>query len=162
MHLCFDPVLREIAAPVDKIDDVLHAILDEMVIMMNDQVGVGLAAPQVGIRGRFLVMKDPETDKLYKMINPRIMSKSEKLCDMEEGCLSVLGGDNLPIFTYVTRPESIAIEWTDENGVARAAEFSGFASRIAQHEIDHLDGILFIDYLSPIKREQVMRKVKKK
>ena len=161
MKLCGDPILREICAPVEKIDADLLQTLDTMVEMMREQSGVGLAAPQVGITQRFIVMMTPNDEKIFKMINPRIISRSENTVVMEEGCLSVLGGDNLPVYANVTRPESVKVEWTDENGKQLSAEMSGVPARIVQHETDHLDGKLFIDYLSGARREMVMRKVRR-
>lgn len=162
MKLCGDLVLREKCAPVDVISpDILRA-LDEMVAMMREQNGVGLAAPQVGVTKRFLVMMDPDTETVYKMINPRIVSASDETCNMEEGCLSVLGPDNLPVFAHVTRPAAVVVEWTDEHGEKKGAEMSGVPARIVQHETDHLDGRLFIDLLAPVRREMVMRKVRKR
>ena len=161
MKLCGDPILRTVCTPVKKIDDTLLRTLDEMVAMMRAQSGVGLAAPQVGITQRCLVMMTPDNEQIYKMINPRIISRSEKTCVMEEGCLSVLGGDDLPVYANVVRPESVTVEWTDENGKQLAAEMSGVPARIVQHETDHLDGKLFIDYLSGARREMVMRKVRR-
>ena len=161
MKLCGDLVLREKCAPVDEITpDILRA-MDEMVEMMREQNGVGLAAPQVNITKRFIVMMNPDTEEVFKMVNPKIISKSDKIVTMEEGCLSVLGPDDLPVFADVTRPESVDVEWTDENGKQLAAHMSGLPARVVQHETDHLDGVLFIDYLSPVKREMVMRKVRK-
>ncbi len=161
MKLCGDLVLRTICAPVDNITPEILSTMDEMVNMMREQNGVGLAAPQVGILSRFLVMIDPDSETIYRMINPRIISYSNTTCTMEEGCLSVLGNDGLPVFANVTRPDSVVVEWTDENGNKKMAQMSGTPARIVQHETDHLDGKLFIDYLSPIRREMVMRKVKK-
>ena len=161
MKLCGDLVLREKCAPVTEITPDVLDIMNEMVGMMRDQNGVGLAAPQVGHLKRFLVMMDPDTETVFKMINPKIITRSADLCTMEEGCLSVLGPDNLPVYANVTRPQSVDVEWTDENGKTMAAHMSGFPARIVQHETDHLDGILFIDYLSPVRREMVMRKVRK-
>jgi peptide deformylase len=161
MKLCGDLVLREKCDAVGEITpDVLRA-LDEMVEMMRGQNGVGLAAPQVNITKRFLVMMNPDTEEVFKMINPKIITKSNKVITMEEGCLSVLGPDDLPVFADVSRPESVEVEWTNENGEPMAAKMSGLPARIVQHETDHLDGVLFIDYLSPVKREMVMRKVRK-
>ena len=161
MKLCGDLVLREKCAPVGEITpDILHA-MDEMVKMMREQNGCGLAAPQVNITKRFLVMMNPDTEEIFKMINPKIVTKSEKTVTIEEGCLSVLGPDDLPVFADVTRPESVDVEWTNEHGEHMSAKMSGLPGRIVQHETDHLDGILFIDYLSPVKREMVMRKVRK-
>ena len=161
MKLCGDLILREKCAPVLDITPELLNTMDEMVDMMRNQNGVGLAAPQVNVTKRFLVMMNPDTDEVFKMINPVITKKSNTTCKMEEGCLSVLGPDNLPGFADVVRPESVEVEWTDENGKPMATKMSGLPARIVQHETDHLDGILFIDYLSPVKREMVMRKVRK-
>ena len=161
MKLCGDVVLRTKCTPVEAITPELLSTLDEMVEMMRQQNGVGLAAPQVGHTERFLVMMDPDTETVYKMINPRIVSYGATTCIMEEGCLSVLGNDNLPVFANVSRPESVVIAWTDEHGNDKMAEMSGLPGRIAQHETDHLDGKLFIDYLSPVRREMLVRKVKK-
>ncbi len=162
MKLCGDLVLREKCAPVDAITPEILRNMDEMVKMMSEQNGVGLAAPQVGVLRRFLVMMNPDTNEVFKMINPVILSRSDETVVMEEGCLSVLGPDGLPVYANVTRPAVVTVEWTDVDGNRRAAEMSGLPARIVQHETDHLDGILFIDYLSPVKREMVMRKVRRR
>lgn len=161
MKLCGDLVLRTQCTPVDDITPELLLTMDEMVEMMREQNGVGLAAPQVGILSRFLVMMDPDSETVYRMINPRIISYGSDTCTMEEGCLSVLGNDGLPVFANVSRPDSVVVEWTDEAGDKKMAQMSGTPARIVQHETDHLDGKLFIDYLSPLRREMLMRKVKK-
>ena len=161
MKLCGDPILRTECTPFEKIDDELLHTLDTMVDMMREQSGVGLAAPQVGITQRFIVMMNPDDEKIFKMINPVIKSYSDKTCVLEEGCLSVLGADNLPVYANVTRPERVTVEWLDENGKHQSAEMSGIPARIVQHETDHLDGKLFIDYLSGARREMVMRKVRR-
>ena len=162
MKLCGDLVLREHCAPVDDITPEILKTMDEMVQMMRAQNGVGLAAPQVGVTKRFLVMMNPETEEVFKMINPRITSRSTETVVMEEGCLSVLGSDDLPVYANVTRPAVVAVEWTGENGKQYAAEMSGIMARIVQHETDHLDGVLFIDLLPAAKREMVMRKVRRR
>ena len=162
MKLCGDLVLREHCAPVDDITPEILKTMDEMVQMMRDQNGVGLAAPQVGVTKRFLVMMEPDSGKVFKMINPRITNRSPETVIMEEGCLSVLGPDDLPVYANVTRPAVVAVEWTGENGKQYAAEMSGIMARIVQHETDHLDGVLFIDYLPAAKREMVMRKVRRR
>ena len=159
MKLCGDLILREKCDPVVDITPELLNTMNEMVKMMESQSGVGLAAPQVGFTQRFLVMMNPETNEVYRMINPKILSKSEETCLMEEGCLSVLGADGLPVYAHVRRPSSVTVEWTDENGDKKTAQMAGTIARIVQHETDHLDGILFIDYLSGVKREMLMRKV---
>lgn len=162
MKLCGDVVLRTKCAPVSDITPELLSTMDEMVAMMRDQNGVGLAAPQVGVLSRFLVMMDPDSETIYRMINPEIVSRGTDVCTMEEGCLSVLGNDGLPVFANVSRPDSVVVEWTDENGDKKMAQMSGTPARIVQHETDHLDGKLFVDYLSPVRREMLMRKVKKR
>ena len=161
MKLCGDLVLRTVCTPVANITPELSDTMDEMVKMMRMQNGVGLAAPQVGILSRFLVMMDPDTETVYRMINPNIVSYGPENCSMEEGCLSVLGKDGLPVYAYVSRPQSVVVEWTDESGEHKMAEMFGLPARIVQHETDHLDGKLFIDHLPSVRREMVMRKVKK-
>ncbi|MBR6363983.1 MAG: peptide deformylase [Alphaproteobacteria bacterium] len=161
MKLCGDLVLREQCSPIDAITSDILGAMDEMVKMMREQNGVGLAAPQVGITKRFLVMMNPDSGEVFKMINPTITSRSEEVAVIEEGCLSVLGPDNLPVYANVARPANVTIEWTGIDGKRYAAEMGGIMARIAQHETDHLDGILFIDYLPPAKREMVMRKVRR-
>ncbi|MCQ2575055.1 MAG: peptide deformylase [Alphaproteobacteria bacterium] len=159
MKLCGDLVLREKCAPVSEITPELLQNMDEMVQMMEEQNGVGLAAPQVGIKQRFLVMFDPDTKTTYRMINPVITSKSEETVVLEEGCLSILNSENMPVFSDVERPNAVEVTWTDEKGKEHHAKMTGTAARIVQHEADHLDGVLFIDYLPSVKREMLMRKV---
>ena len=159
MKLCGDLVLREKCAPVADITPEIIDTMDEMVKMMESQNGVGLAAPQVGITQRFLVMMNPDTNEIYRMINPKILERSTETCLMEEGCLSVLGADGLPVYAHVRRPKSVTVEWTDENGAKQTAQMAGTIARIVQHETDHLDGVLFVDYLAGVKREMLMRKV---
>ena len=162
MKLCGDVVLRTVCEPVSEITPELLSTMDEMVQMMRTQNGVGLAAPQVGILSRFLVMMDPDSETVYRMINPKIVSYDAETCTMEEGCLSVLGNDGLPIYANVSRPAGVVVEWTDETGAQKMAQMTGLPARIVQHETDHLDGKLFVDHLSNVRREMVMRKVKKR
>lgn len=162
MKLCGDVVLRTVCEPVSEITPELLSTMDEMVQMMRAQNGVGLAAPQVGILSRFLVMMDPDSETVYRMINPKIVSYDAETCTMEEGCLSVLGNDGLPIYANVSRPAGVVVEWTDETGAQKMAQMTGLPARIVQHETDHLDGKLFVDHLSNVRREMVMRKVKKR
>ena len=157
-----DMALRERAAPVTEINDEIRNILTDMERVMRAEKGAGLAAPQVGLPLRMLIFSEIENDgMLYKMINPAVLRKSREESIIEEGCLSVQGPGG-PVFASVARPSAIEVEWTDENGAARRDMFDGYAARAILHEIDHLDGILFIDYLSSAKREMVMRKVKKR
>ena len=159
-----DPVLRMRAEPVREINDDVRSLLAKMEDIMRSEMGAGLAAPQVGILLRMLIfveIKKGGTGGLYKMLNPKIVASSDSTVAIEEGCLSVQG-ENGPVFVNVLRPESVVVEWTDENGALMKKEFGGYAARAVQHEIDHLDGILFVDRLSSVKREMVMRKVKKR
>ena len=165
LKFCGNPVLREKSSPIEKITPEVLQILDEMVNIMDYEDGIGLAAPQVGILQRFVIIKCKlENDKepqIYKIINPKILDKSEEQVVIEEGCLSVQD-ESGPVYAEVSRPKSVVIEWLDEQGVIHNKNISGIPARIFQHEIDHLDGKLFIDYLSSVKREMVMNKVKKR
>ena len=140
-----DPILRKKASEVEVIDDNLNAILDEMIETMYLGDGVGLAAPQVGLSLRMFVMDVGDGPK--KIINPVIISKSEEKEVAEEGCLS------LPeIFEDVERSVWIEVEYTSEKGEKIRERLEGYEARVFQHEYDHLDGILFIDRISPARR----------
>ena len=140
MKLCGDLVLREKCSPVADITPELLNTMNEMVNMMQAQNGVGLAAPQVGITQRFLVMMDPDTNEIYRMINPTILSKSDETVVMEEGCLSVPNE-----YYNVERPNEIVVEFTNLKNEVQKIEASGIFARCIQHEIDHLNGITIID-----------------
>ncbi len=159
-----DNVLREHAVPVTDITPEIKSYLDQMVDLMDHEHGVGLAAPQVGLNYRMLVMLDQTDDKnakIIKMINPKKVLVSSECIEMEEGCLSVQGTEG-PVYADVTRPEEITVSWMDEFGKSHSKKFVGMPARIVQHEMDHLDGILFIDYLSSAKRTMITNKVKKR
>ncbi|MDR1361303.1 MAG: peptide deformylase [Rickettsiales bacterium] len=160
LKFCGDLILREVCVPVADIAG-LRCELDGMLAIMNAEQGVGLAAPQVGILQRFFIMQNPDTKELWVVINPKILELDAETKIMEEGCLSVQD-DAGPVYADVSRPRSIIAEWLDETGASRNKKLDGLAARIFQHEYDHLDGKLFIDYLSSVKREQIMRKTKKK
>ena len=154
-----DPRLKTVADPVEGIDDELRRLADDMLQTMYDAPGVGLAAPQIGINKRVFVMdcapKDG-TPEPHVLINPEITWTSEELATHEEGCLSIP-----EIFEEVTRPALVRIAWTNVDGKAQEQEFDGLASRCVQHELDHLNGRLFIDYLSSVKRLMITNKMKK-
>ena len=157
--LLADPVLRQKAAPVEQVDDELRQLMEDMVETMYDAVGIGLAAPQIGISKRLIVMdcaKDDTSPEIWKMINPEIISRSEETTKMEEGCLSIPGynGD-------VTRPAEVEVRYMDIDGTAQQMTATGMLAACVQHEIDHLDGVLFIDYLSRLKRDMMLRKIAK-
>jgi len=154
-----DPVLRKKAKPVERIDAELRRLMDDMLATMYDAPGIGLAAPQVGVLRRLIVM-DPAKDEAPKsplvMINPEILERSEEMRTHEEGCLSI------PDFTAeIERPARTRVSYIDREGKKREAELEGIWSTLVQHEIDHLNGVLFIDYLSRLKREMVVRKFTK-
>lgn len=157
--LLADPVLRQKAEPVTDIDEDIRQLLDDMVETMYDAVGIGLAAPQIGISKRLIVMdcaKDDSPPEIWKMINPEIINRSEDTAKMEEGCLSIPGynGD-------VIRPAEVEVRYIDIEGNVQQMTASGMLAACVQHEIDHLDGVLFIDHLSRLKRDMILRKVAK-
>ena len=154
-----DPVLRKKAKPVERVDAELRRFMDDMLATMYDAPGIGLAALQVGVLRRLIVM-DPAKDEAPKsplvMINPQILERSEEMRTHEEGCLSI------PDFTAeIERPARTRVSYIDREGKKREAELEGIWSTLVQHEIDHLNGVLFIDYLSRLKREMVVRKFTK-
>jgi len=149
-----DPVLRESAKPVEEFDEKLKAFIEDMWETMKAYDGVGLAAPQVGVSRQVAVIE--WNDKRYVLINPRIIESDGK--DIrEEGCLSAPG-----FYEEVARPSRIVVEAIDEEGNPRRIEEEGFMARALAHEIDHLQGHLFFDHLSPLKRQMIERKLKKR
>ncbi|MGC6485679.1 MAG: peptide deformylase [Candidatus Puniceispirillales bacterium] len=154
-----DPVLRRKADPVAAVDDGVRSLMDDMLETMYDAPGIGLAAPQIGISSRVIVMDcsdDEESPQPLKMANPEIIWKSEEQAVLEEGCLSIPGhrGD-------VSRPQEIEVTYLDEAGGEQRLRTGGLLAVCIQHEIDHLDGVLFIDYLSRLKRDMIIRKMTK-
>jgi len=153
-----DPVLAKIAKPVEHFDDKLRRLLDDMADTMYDAPGVGLAAPQVGVSLRAIVVDaspQVEGSKLLKLVNPKIVhAEGKAVC--EEGCLSVPG-----VTAEVVRPAKIRLEAVDGDGNRIEIEDDTFLATVIQHEIDHLDGILFIDHLGRLKRDLLRRKLKK-
>ncbi|MBN2055554.1 peptide deformylase [bacterium] len=160
IHEYGDPVLRLKARDVDELTDEDRRLIEDMAETMFDEPGVGLAAPQVGVSRRIIVVDErPGSDqkKAIALINPRIVEASNDSVVIEEGCLSIpdFRGD-------VRRPRMVVVRATNLDG--EEMEFSGseMHSRIFQHEIDHLDGILFVDRLSPLKRDIAKRKLRKR
>ncbi|MBN2324436.1 MAG: peptide deformylase [Spirochaetes bacterium] len=139
-----DTVLRKQAAPVDTIDDGVHAIIQDMFDTMEDEFGVGLAAPQIGISKRIITVSINEKGfEHLSLINPEIVHASKETAVSEEGCLSVPR-----INAEVERPRKVVVHGTTRNGSAVEIDASGLLARVLQHEIDHLNGVLFIDRLS--------------
>ena len=153
-----DPVLRKVAAPVPEITDGVRQLLMDMAETMYNAPGIGLAAPQINISQRLIVMdcgKD-ETPELLKMINPEIISRSNELAVLEEGCLSI------PDQTAdVERPASVEVKYTDIAGGEQRLTCEGLLAACVQHEVDHLDGMLFIDHISRLKRDMIVRRFMK-
>jgi peptide deformylase len=157
-----DQRLRRAAEPVTEIDAAIRRLAADMLETMYEAPGVGLAAPQVGVSRRLFVMdcsaKDEERHPMV-LVNPEIAWASEELNVHEEGCLSVP-----EVYEEVTRPSRVRVRWTDLDGGAREEEFEDLWATCAQHEIDHLNGRLFIDYLSAVRRAMItsrMRKLKR-
>ena len=155
-----DPRLRLVSRPVVVVDDRVRALLDDMLETMYDAPGIGLAAIQIGIDERLvtidLAKKDDEVRRPMFFINPEIVWKSDVLRAHEEGCLSIPD-----YFEEVERPDSVHVKYIDRNGEAQSIEADGLLATALQHEIDHLDGVLFIDHISRLKRSRVMRKFEK-
>lgn len=154
-----DPILKKKAEPVDDVTDEIRTLLDDMAETMYDAPGIGLAAPQVGVLKRVIVIDvhgEDEEPKLLKMVNPTVTWESEETGTYEEGCLSVPQS-----YSDVERPAQVKVTYLDENGVTQEIEADGLLATCIQHEIDHLNGTLFIDHISRIKRSIIMRKLTK-
>ena len=153
-----DPRLRKVAVPVTKFDKSLKIITSNMLETMYAEEGIGLAATQVDIHERIIVMDLSEERNDPKIfINPEFKILNDKsLLSFKEGCLSVPG-----ITEDITRPDNIYLTWQDINGKQHEAEPSGLLTVCIQHEIDHLEGKLMVDYLSPLKRDRIRKKASK-
>lgn len=152
-----DPRLRKVAAPVTDFDDRLRTLVDNMFETMYQQEGIGLAATQVNVHKRVLVLDiSEEKDSPQVLINPEFDVIDEELQEYQEGCLSVPG-----FFEEVSRPRAIRLRACDPQGEPYELEARGLLAVCIQHEIDHLDGKLFVDYLSPLKRQRIRGKLVK-
>jgi peptide deformylase len=162
-----NPVLKQVSKTVDVVDDQLRALMDDMLETMYDAPGIGLAAIQVGEPVRVIVMDlqekpegaPPEAEGVRNprfFVNPEIVWRSEELVGYEEGCLSVP-----EIYDEVTRPAKVRLKYRDYNGTEIEEEVDGLYATCIQHEMDHLNGVLFIDHLSKLKRDRAVSKVKK-
>lgn len=153
------PVLKKTAEPVEAVDAELAKLMDDMLDTMYDAPGIGLAAPQVGVSKRILVMDvagEGEPARPVRMANPEIVWESEDLANYQEGCLSFPEQ-----FADVERPAQVRVRYIDQNNEPQEIEADGLLATCVQHEIDHLDGIVFVDYLSSVKRSMILRKLKK-
>lgn len=152
-----DERLRTVAEPVAEVNDEIRAIIDDMFETMRDENGVGLAATQVNIHKRIVVMDVSEdSDTPIAFINPEIVKKSDKTMINEEGCLSVPG-----CYAKVTRHERVTVKALDRDGKEFSLDGDELMSICIQHELDHLAGVLFVDYLSPLKRKRIKAKLEK-
>ena len=150
-----DPVLKSNATPVDRFDDSLRSQVGRMAAIMSDALGVGLAAPQLGISHRLLVYRVGPDAPLIVLTNPEIEWKSGDEEVLEEGCLSIPG-----ITVDVERPIHVRVKASDEEGQDQLIEASGLEARVIQHEMDHLDGVLILDRTSREQRREAMRQLR--
>ncbi len=159
-----DPLLRQVSSPVEAITPEIQALIDDMFETMYAAPGIGLAAIQVGVPRRILVidLQDPEEEggevvrRPMVFINPEILRRSETERPYNEGCLSVPDQ-----YAEIDRPDRVRARWLDRDGQVHEEEIEGMLATCLQHEMDHLEGVLFIDYLSRLKRDMILRKLAK-
>ncbi|CAK7258937.1 peptide deformylase [Shinella yambaruensis] len=154
-----DPILRQVSKPIETVDSEVKALADDMLETMYDAPGIGLAAIQIGVARRMLVLdvsKEGEDKKPLVFINPEVVSASDARSVYEEGCLSIPD-----YYAEVERPAAITVKHLDRDGKEQLTEADGLLATCLQHEIDHLNGVLFIDHISKLKREMVIRKFTK-
>ena len=154
-----DPRLREVSAPVERVDDGIRRLVEDMLDTMYDAPGIGLAAIQIGVPRRVVtidVAKKDEPRAPQAFLNPEIVAHSEELSLYEEGCLSIP-----EIHEDVERPAAIRLRYLDLQGKPQEIEADGLLATCLQHEIDHLNGVLFIDHISKLKRDRVVKKFSK-
>lgn len=154
-----DPVLKQVSQPVERVDDDLRALMDDMLETMYDAPGIGLAAIQIGVPKQVIVMDlagpdEPKAPRYF--VNPQILDASDETQPYEEGCLSVPD-----IYDEVERPSKVKLKYLNYQGEEVVEEAEGLFAVCIQHEMDHLKGVLFIDYLSRLKRDRAVAKVKK-
>ncbi len=155
-----DPLLRKVSEPVTSVNTEVKNLLDDMLETMYAAPGIGLAAVQVGVLKRIIVIdlsKDGEKKDPLFIINPEITYKSDELISYEEGCLSIPNQ-----FAEVKRPSSCKVNYLDYDGKKREINADGLLATCIQHEVDHLNGVLFIDHLSKLKKDLILKKTKKK
>jgi len=155
-----DPRLKKAAAPVASVTDELRRLADDMLETMYDAPGIGLAAPQVAVMSRLIVMdcakEDDATPEPMVLINPEVVWTSDERSVYDEGCLSIPEQ-----YAEVERPAEVEVSWMNLDGKTQRERFDGLWATCVQHEIDPLDGKLFIDYLRPLKRQMITRKMQK-
>ena len=154
-----NPVLKQVSQPVDKVDDDLRALMDDMLETMYDAPGIGLAAIQIGVPKRVIVMDlaGPDEEKAPRyFVNPEILWSSDDTAPYEEGCLSIPD-----VYDEVQRPARVKLKYLNYQGDEVIEDAEGLFAVCIQHEMDHLEGVLFIDHLSRLKRDRAVAKVKK-
>ncbi|MGV1759245.1 MULTISPECIES: peptide deformylase [Rhizobium] len=154
-----DPLLRQASKPIERIDAETQRLADDMLETMYDAPGIGLAAVQIGVARRMLVIdvsREGEEKKPLVFINPEIVTSSDERSVYEEGCLSIPD-----YYAEVERPARVTVKHLDRDGKEQLTEADGLLATCVQHEIDHLNGVLFIDYISRLKREMVIKKFTK-
>ncbi len=154
-----DPILRKKCEPLEKVDKEIQKLMDDMLETMYAAPGIGLAAIQVGILKRLVVIdisKAEEKKNPIFLINPQIIHKSKKTSVYEEGCLSLPGQ-----FAEIERPAECTLKYVDYNGREKELKAEGLLATCVQHEVDHLNGTLFIDYLSKLKKDMIIKKLVK-
>ena len=154
-----DPILRQVSAPIEQVDDAVRNLSADMLETMYDAPGIGLAAIQIGVPKRLLVIdlsKEDEEKKPQVFINPEILQSSDERSVYEEGCLSIPD-----YYAEVERPARVTVRHLGLDGKEQITEAEGVLATCLQHEIDHLNGVLFIDHISRLKREMVIRKFTK-
>lgn len=155
-----DPRLKASAEPIDDLSDTLRVLANDMLATMYAAPGIGLAAPQVGVLQRVIVLdcvkEEGEEPRPLVMFNPEVVAVSDERSIYDEGCLSIPD-----IYAEVERPAEATVRWIDRDGAPQEETFDGLWATCVQHEIDHLDGKLFIDYLKPLKRQMITRKMVK-
>ncbi len=151
-----DPLLKTTSKPVERVDDELRKLLDDMLETMYEAPGIGLAAIQVAVPRRVIVIdiaKDEQPKNPIYIINPEILEVSDELRLHEEGCLSIP-----EIYAEIERPAKVRVRYIDSEGQSQELEAEGLLATVIQHEIDHLNGVLFIDHLSKLKRDRLVKK----
>ena len=154
-----DPLLRQVSAPVDEVADDVRKLMLDMLETMYDAPGIGLAAVQIGILKRIVtidVAREGEEKEPLFLANPEILWRSDEPATYEEGCLSIP-----EYFAEVERPARVRVRFLDYHGRPQELEAEGLLATVVQHEVDHLNGVLFIDYLSKLKRDMVIKKFTK-
>ena len=154
-----DPFLRQKSTKVEIVDDAIRSLMDDMLETMYAAPGIGLAAIQVGVPKRVIVIdlaRDEEKKSPLYFVNPEIITNSNNDATYEEGCLSVPGQ-----FAEISRPDKCKLKFLDYNGEEKILETEGLLATCIQHEVDHLNGILFIDYLSKLKKNMIIKKLSK-